>query len=324
VTNIPAGPHAIQPDREDGFRLSQPEMETGFPLSSRPRVGIVLGAGGIRGCAHAGVIAALRDANIPIDLVVGASVGSMFGLGLAAGLATEEIAGPAREARPVDVFRFYAGRLRTRGSNPIARMLTKAGGGKEFADLPTPFAVMATDMETGTPTVLDCGPVLPAVEASISLPFIARPVAIGGRYYVDGGLMETAPVYVAHAMGAQVVIAVCLGLNYTVPTFFRRRPWTRSIVERLGRQARPVRGRFHDQVQFGCRLYASCYERPLPANDADVAVWPQLGTLSPNSMFGASFCFEQGLKAGREAVPRIRETIAAWNAGAVAGAAVAT
>lgn len=266
------------------------------------KTGLVLGAGGIRGCAHPGVISVLHQAEIPIDLVVGASVGSMFGLGVAAGVSPEYMVRVVREARPVDIFRFYAGRLRPSMRNPISRMLHEAGDGKTFDDLEIPFAVMATDMETGRPTVINSGPVLDAVRASIAIPFIARAVRLGERCYLDGGLIDTAPVGVAREMGADTVIAVCLGFNYCAPEFLRRRAWTRPVLERVGRQGRPVRGHLLDQFRFGCRLYAATYEPPLPAQDADVTIWPDFGGLSPNSMFGAQFCLEQGFKAAREAL----------------------
>jgi predicted acylesterase/phospholipase RssA len=276
---------------------------------SRPSIGLVLGAGGTRGGAHAAVISVLAEAGIPIDLVVGASVGSIFGLGVAAGVPAERIIRLVQESSTLDMIRFYVGRLRPGGDNPIARLLLEAGEGKEFSDLPLPFAVMATDMETGRPTVLDRGPVLPAVQASIALPFIARPVELGGRYYLDGGLLDTAPVKVARQMGAERVIAVCLGYNYTAPLFLRRRPWTHRHLERLGTQRRPVAGRMRDQIRFGCRLYAASYTPPIPAEDADVVIWPEFGKVGPNSMSGLHFCFEQGLQAARAALPTIERLV---------------
>jgi len=277
-----------------------------LPSPNRPTIALVLGAGGIRGCAHAGAITVLQENEIPIDLVVGASVGAIFGLALAAEVPAERIAWLARESTPLDMFRFYAGRLRVDRRNPIARLVHEAADGKTFEDLAMPFAVLGTDMHTGKPHIINRGPVLPAVEASIALPFIARPVAIGDRHYLDGGLIDTAPTGVARELGAERVIAICLGYNYPAPAFLRRRPWTRSVLERFGRQRRPIAGRFHDQVQFGCRLCAAAYNPPLPALDADVAIWPDFGGLNPNSIFGARFCHDQGEAATRAALPQLR------------------
>ncbi|HEX6510150.1 MAG TPA: patatin-like phospholipase family protein [Chloroflexota bacterium] len=271
-----------------------------------PRLGLVLGAGGVRGCAHAGAVSVLHEAGIRPDLVVGASVGAIFGLAVAAGVTAERMAQVIHDSGQLDLVRFYfAGRLRTDRRNPIARLVAEAGDGKTFADLPLPFAVLATDMETGEPTVLDSGPVLPAVEASIALPFIARPVELGGRFYVDGGLLDTAPVRVARKMGAGWVIAICLGNNYSAPRLFRKRPWTRQILERLGEAGELTAARFRDQVRFSCRLCAATFDPPLPAQDADIAIWPEFGRIGPNSMVGSRFCYEQGVKATWQAMPDI-------------------
>lgn len=276
---------------------------------NRPTVGLVLGAGGIRGCAHAGVIKVLRDANVPIDLIVGASVGSVFGLGLASGTPLEYITRVAREATPQQMFRFYAGRLRPTGKDPIARMLWTAGHDKTFADLEIPLAVRVTDIATGQPTIINQGPVLPAVQASIALPFIARPVGLDGAFYLDGGFFDTAPVSTARQMGADIVIAVCLGYNYMTPAIFQRRPWTQPVLTRLGRQRRPVRGTLLDQVRFTSRLLAASYNPVRPCVDADIAIWPDCGTLGPNSMGGAAFAFYRGIQAARVALPTIQQHI---------------
>jgi predicted acylesterase/phospholipase RssA len=282
------------------------------PDPHRPRVGLVLGAGGTRGCAHAGVYSVLSAAGIPIDVVVGASAGSIFGLGVAADVPAERVARVGRDVTPSDMFRFYVGRLRTDRSNPIALLLREAGEGKTFADLPRPFAVRVTDMATGVPQMIDAGPVLPAIQASIALPLIARPVGLNGSYYVDGGLFDTAPVQAARRLGADVVIAVCLGFNYLAPRFLRRRPWTRPVMERLGRQRRPIRGHLLDQLRFGFRLCAASYEPVPPGEDADIAIWPEFNGVSPNSMVGGPFCFGQGVLAAREALPEIERVLSDW------------
>jgi predicted acylesterase/phospholipase RssA len=270
--------------------------------ASQPRTALVLGAGGIRGCAHAGVISVLRQAGVRIDMVVGASSGAMFGLGLAAGISPEQMVETVRASRPIDIVRFYLGGLNPQGKNPIARLLRDAGEGKEFSDLEIPFAVAATDMETGLPVIINRGPVLDAVRASICLPFVARPVHIGGRYHLDGGLVDTAPVAAARELGAERVIAVCLGGNLRAPAWLRRRPWTRAALQRVGRGRRPGGTRLPDVLRFSARLCAACFDPPVPAQDADVLIWPDFGSLSPNSMFGAQFALQQGFEAARAAV----------------------
>src|SRR5450759_5812919 len=96
-------------------------MGTASTTSDRGRstIGLVLGAGGIRGCAHAGALQVLDEAGIRPDLVVGASVGALFGLALAAGISSHRMAQVIGQSSSFDIARFYiAGRLRTDRRNP--------------------------------------------------------------------------------------------------------------------------------------------------------------------------------------------------------------
>jgi predicted acylesterase/phospholipase RssA len=126
---------------------------------------------------------------------------------------------------------------------------------------------------------------------------------------MDGGLLDTVPVSCARAMGADVVIAVCLGVRYLAPNLVTRRPWTKPRLERLGRQRRAIRGSLIDQARFACRMFASPYQESREATEPDVAIWPQFNGLSPNSLAGGGFCFEQGVKAGREALAEIERVV---------------
>lgn len=275
---------------------------------SRPRVGLVLGAGGIRGCAHAGVIEVLEEAGVPVDLVVGASVGSIFGLGVAAGVPAAEIARSVCSLTTLDMLRFYGGRLRPSRGNPMARLIRETAAGKDFEDLPLPFGVAATDMATHRPVLFSSGPVLPALQASFAVPFVARPVRLNGTVYTDGGLVDTTPVAFARRLGADVVIAVLLGSNYYTPHLLRGSR-TRTVLERLARQPFPVTDRLHHQLRFGARLWLAGMNPPVPALDADAVIVPHFGHLSPNAPSGARFCYEQGLAAARDALPTVQSVI---------------
>ena len=82
--------------------------------------------------------------------------------------------------------------------------------GTDIEKLPTRFAAVATDLDTGEEVVLDRGPVIDAVRASIAIPGVFRPRIIGNRVLVDGGLVNPIPVSVARSMGADFVIAVSI------------------------------------------------------------------------------------------------------------------
>src|SRR6185312_14584579 len=108
-----------------------------------------------------------------------------------------------------------------RHGNRLARRFYDALAGHQIEDLPVPFAVTASDIVSHRPVIIDRGPLLDAIEASIAIPFIARPVAHQGSYFVDGGFWDAAPVDAAVHLGADIVVAIELGQPYTLPESLR-------------------------------------------------------------------------------------------------------
>lgn len=209
---------------------------------SRPRVGLVLSGGGARGLAHVGVLRALEAMRVPIDVVAGTSMGAIVGGLYASGLSPDEIASAIdtldweailSETPPRSALDF---RVRTEERRtPVSMEIGLGGAGirlpggllagqrlglllrrhtlrvaaiESFAELPTPFAAVATDIERAERVVLRSGELVEALRASMAIPVIFSPVEIGGRLLVDGGIVDNLPVDVAREMGADVVIAV--------------------------------------------------------------------------------------------------------------------
>ena len=175
------------------------------------RVGLALGSGGARGWAHLGVLQALQEKDIEVEVVAGTSMGSVVGAFLAAGRAAvlRELAQDLdwKRLRPF----FWEVSLSRSGLTDGRKLLEefrKMLGLREFRELDLPFRAVATDLETGGEVVLSSGNLLQAVRASISIPGLFSPVQIGKRFLVDGGLVNPVPVSVARDMGAQMVIAV--------------------------------------------------------------------------------------------------------------------
>jgi len=182
-------------------------------FKKKKKVGLVLGSGGARGLAHIGVMKALVESSIPIDLIVGSSAGALFG-GLYASLGkVEEIEKLAREVTNKDVVRVLAdpswGGGLIKGEKTL-KYLNNLFGGKKIEDLKTPFAAVATDMKTAETVVFHSGSLADAVRASISVPLVYSPVERDGQRLVDGGVSSPVPVEVAKKMGADIVIAVNL------------------------------------------------------------------------------------------------------------------
>ena len=180
---------------------------------ARPRrVALALGSGGARGWAHLGALRALRERGIAVAAVAGTSMGALVGAFLAAG----RIDALDAVANTLDwrlLARFLGEFTPSRSGLTKARRLLEEAApllrARTFSDLQIPFRAVATDLHTGEETVLSDGPLLPAIRASISIPGLFAPVFLGGRWLVDGGLVNPVPVNVARALAPGLpVVAV--------------------------------------------------------------------------------------------------------------------
>ena len=200
------------------------------------RVGLALGSGGARGWAHLGVLQALREKGIEVDVVAGTSMGAVVGAFLAAGRENvlRELAQDLdwKRLRPF----FWEVSLSRSGLTDGRKLLEefrKMLGLREFRELDLPFRAVATDLHTGEEVVLSSGNLLQAVRASISIPGLFSPVPVGKRFLLDGGLVNPVPVSVARAMGAQTVVAVDVSQGIVA----ERMPEVRK-----GKEPEPARG----------------------------------------------------------------------------------
>lgn len=267
----------------------------------RPRIGLALGAGGTKGAAHAGVLKVLQEAGVPIDCVAGASAGALYGAGFAAGRPVERMVEGARRTSPWQVAGFFRHGLSLRHDNPVARRYRRAFEGLRCEGLRIPFAAVASDVQEVSPVLLREGDLLKALEASIAIPVLARPVPWEGRWLVDGGFWEPAPVSAAAALGAERIIAVELGDPFVLPRLLR------PLARWLGRRMRQLaRGRSPGRLASLAFLLRTMSEPPASPRSADVAIRPNLARLSANSPFHMRRCLERGEEAARAALPRIR------------------
>ena len=211
--------------------------------SRRPRIGLVLEGGGALGLAHVGVLQWLEENRIPVDVIAGASMGSLVGGIYASGESPSQIEALIRSIRWNEVLRGVTPyrdlsfrRKEDRRDYPnafefglkhgaqfpsgfnsgqqVGLILDRVGlpysEMKSFDDLPIPFRCVATDLVSETPYVFDHGSLAEAMRASMSIPGFFAPVRDGSRVVVDGGLLDNLPVDVARQMGADIVIAVHL------------------------------------------------------------------------------------------------------------------
>ena len=182
-------------------------------FKKKKKVGLVLGSGAARGLAHIGVIKALEEDNVSIDMIAGTSIGALVGACYAK---KGEIADFEEVVLNMDWKRLLqladpnlAFMLKgfVQGEK-VKELLKTILGDIEFKDLKIPLAVVATDVNTGEEVIIKEGSVVEAVRASISIPVIFTPVKFKDRFLIDGGLVNPVPVGVAKRMGATSII-VC-------------------------------------------------------------------------------------------------------------------
>ncbi|MFA9216537.1 MAG: patatin-like phospholipase family protein [Sphingomonadaceae bacterium] len=215
------------------------------PLKPRPKVALVLSGGGARGFAHIGVLRVLQELRIPVDFVVGTSMGSVVGGAYAAGSPVAQLEQLVRrtdwgaviaDRPPRDELAFRRREedllLPSRiefGANSDGVTLPPSAAGNEALELALtralppgtrdkpidalqlPFRSVASDLVTGDLVELNDTPLFLTMRASLAVPGVFAPIRIQERLLVDGGLVRNLPVDVARAMGADVVIAVNVG-----------------------------------------------------------------------------------------------------------------
>jgi NTE family protein len=225
-------------------------MPAAQPAQVRPKIGLVLSGGGARGAAHVGVLKVLEELRVPVDLIVGTSMGSIVGGSYASGNSVAEMERdigtittanlftdrPPRADLPMrrkadDSEPYIIPELGVTGDGIVLpkgiitgvsveaqlRKLVKFTTVPRFDQLPIPFRAIATDLGTGEMVELKDGSLITAMRASMSVPGGMAPVRVGERQLVDGGLVRNLPVDVARAMGAEIVIAVNLGTPLMKP-----------------------------------------------------------------------------------------------------------
>lgn len=214
------------------------------PTSQRQRIGVAFGGGSARGLAHVGVVRWFEEHHIPIDVIAGTSMGGLVGGAVASGMSAAELSAMLAQVNWDEMFGFspfryknirrkddardYPSRIELgikRGLKlPIALnngqqvdfFLTRIAGRYEttssFDELPTPFRAVAVDLVTAQQVVLARGSFASALRATMSLPGVFPPVERDGQVLVDGGALNNVPADVVRTMGADVVIAVNVGV----------------------------------------------------------------------------------------------------------------
>lgn len=272
-----------------GAQPSRPEPPTPRAAPRKPRVALALGGGAARGFAHIGVIKALETSGIGVDVVVGTSAGSVVGALYAAGhgpFELQKLAIQLDEAAVTDWSLFDRGLIK---GEALERFINTHVGGRPIEGLRRRFAAVATDLQSGEPIVFQRGNTGTAVRASSSIPGVFPPVTIGGREYVDGGLVAPIPVRAARGLGADVVVAVDISSRPSGKTKAGNLDLLLDTIAIMG---------------------GTLGKTELAA--ADVVIRPELRGLPATNFQQRHEAILEGEKAGFAAIARVRDAIAAW------------
>lgn len=258
------------------------------PLTTQPRVALVLGSGGARGYASVGVVKVLQQAGIPIDLVVGASSGSIIGAIYAdSGNAVrlEKIMLDSGYADFIDVSLLHPYTGLISGINE-QNFLLRQMMARDFRDLKIKLAVVATDLSTGEAVILDSGPIAPAVVASTALPGLVKPVKLYGYELIDGGVAEPVPVSIAKKYRPKIIIAVDVSPELA-------EVWPNSAY-----------GIYSRAYQIMWRRLVE-----LTLKDADVVIHPAVGQTGTFAISQRMTIEQAGEAAAQKMLPEIRRVL---------------
>jgi len=178
--------------------------------TARPKIGLALAGGFARGIAHIGVLRAFRDAGIPIDCVAGTSVGALIGAGFCSGVSLEKMQEIGQATTFADFGRWTPSWLGLATNQRMEKYLARMTPATTFAELKTPLAISATDINAGVTIYYLNGSLATPLRASCAYPGLFVPIQYEGRTLVDGFLTAPVPVEGALIQGADIVIAVYL------------------------------------------------------------------------------------------------------------------
>ena len=263
--------------------------QTVLPVQSPPKpakFALVLGAGASKGFAHIGVLKVLEANKIPIHMIVGTSVGSVVGSLYAYGCNAFELQKLSFSIEKGDIADLTLPDNGFIKGEKLEEFINRTVKNTPMEKLRLPFYAVAADIQSGQEMVFGKGNTGTAVRASSSIPGIFRPVKIGDRMYVDGGVVSPVAVDAARKLGADVVIAVDISAG-------AERSQPGNTVETI----------LHSLNIMYSRLASVQLSR------ADVVIRPKVGHIASSDFSKRHEVILEGEKAAIEALPQILKII---------------
>lgn len=266
-------------------RISMPDE--GEMMRGHKRVGLALGAGSAKGLAHIGVLQVLIENHIPIDLIVGSSMGAMVGGAYACGSDMNMLGKLVCSMDNRIFFDIGIPRMGFIGGKRVSSLLQLLTKNRSFDQTDIPLVVMATDLVSGEGVAINEGNIAEAVRASISIPGVFKPVKKDGMILVDGAVSHRLPVQEARSRDCDLVIAVEVScgeerrvvINNTIDVFM-------TAIDIMIRQ-----------------------NFELTADRGDILIMPAVGGYSSSDFNQASDIIELGRQAAEAKIDEIMESI---------------
>jgi len=256
------------------------------PMQKPAKVAVVLGAGASKGFAHIGVLKVLEAQKVPVQMIVGTSVGSFVGSLYAYGydaFALQKIALSLDRGDLVELTIPDKGFLKGERLRDFVNIKVK---GTPMEKLRIPFYAIATNIKTGEEAVFASGNTGMAVQASCAIPGVFQPASFSGTSYVDGGVVNPLAVDIARRYGADMVIAVDIttGIDQTVPAGTME-----TIMKSIDIMYKKI-----SQLTLG---------------KADVVIKPNVGFVGAADFSKRNEAIMEGERAALAAMPRINELL---------------
>lgn len=264
-----------------------PVAQPPTPPPPKPaKIALVLGAGSSKGFAHIGVLKILEMNKVPIHMIVGSSVGSAVGSLYAYGynaMQLQKLSFSIERGEIIDLTVPENGFIK---GEKLEEFINRSVRYTPLERLKIPFYAVAVDLQSGQEVVFGKGNTGQAVRASCAIPGIFRPVKIGEKMYVDGGVVSPVPVETARRWGADIVIAVDISTGI-------ERVWPENTIETI--------------LQSITIMYSKLAS--IQISKADVVIRPKVGYIGSADFSKRHEAILEGEKAALEALPQILQIL---------------
>jgi predicted acylesterase/phospholipase RssA len=262
---------------------------------------LALGGGGARGFAHLGVAEALAERRLVPSRIVGTSMGSVIGAGMAAGLSAERMAAMAAKIDPWQMARRPA-RLGLFDHRQLMEQIVAEVGHPRIEDLPIPYGAAAFDLVSGRHELITSGPVAEALARSCAISIVFAPIVDGDVIWADAGVWEPVPISLARGWASDPVIGV--RVIRAKPAWFAAGPvaWSLRFGSRMLGTA--PRGTRLDARRYTA-LLAQRITDPVVDSRADILIEPRLGSSSWVRFGGVEMPRRRGYEAAVRALAAV-------------------